>query len=84
MSSEKPRYAPRPDAGGASANEHLSALLNTWLIEHGPVGICKTCASCLHMAQQGPALCRAFNQTPPITVIMTGCEKYEDTDDIPF
>lgn len=75
----------REGLGADLANRDLSNLLNTWLRNHGPNPIFRTCASCRNMAQApNAAFCSLFNATPPVDVILAGCPSYVDNCEIPF
>lgn len=52
--------------------------INNWFKGVGPTAIYKTCATCQFMRQHGSAFCEKVNMTPPVAVIMTGCEAYRD------
>lgn len=67
------------DAGGA-----LGEALNNWFTEFGATAIFRTCATCKHMAVDGPAFCSRYNMTPPASVIVTACNEYNDSEEIPF
>jgi len=66
------------------SNAALSNALNVWLTSHGPNAIFRTCMSCTNMVQDGPAFCRLYNVTPPVAVILAGCDKHNDGEEIPF
>lgn len=72
------------EGDGAHASSHdLSCALNKWLTTHG-TNIVKNCGNCRHMAQDGPASCGRYKSTPPIQIIMRGCDLHEDESDVPF
>lgn len=62
----------------------LGGALNEWLEDSGPSAIFRTCESCNFMSKKGPALCGKFNMTPPVGVIMTGCNHHVDEAEIPL
>ncbi len=80
-----PLYQLRTSGGSLedSGNE-LSRLLNTWLTTYGPPTIFKTCQSCKHMSEEGPAYCDLWKVTPPATVIIAACPSHQDKEEIPF
>lgn len=78
------KFQPRHGAGGDDSSMGLSRALNGWLEEFGAVGIFRTCGSCIHSVKEGPAACSLFQATPPVAVILSGCENYEDEHEIPF
>jgi len=66
------------------SNHALSELLNTWLTNHGPSAIFRTCDSCKFMSQEGPTFCQLYNMTPPVKVVLSGCPSHQDNSEIPF
>lgn len=78
---------PFPVREGEGARESgfaLSVALNNWLTTSGPVEIFRTCGSCRNMQKQGAAYCSWFQATPPVEVILKGCEKHDDEHEVPF
>ncbi|QWY83388.1 hypothetical protein [Rhizobium phage RHph_X3_2] len=67
-----------------AASEALGEALNRWFTDFGPSPIFRTCESCRFMARGGPAFCQRYNMTPPVEVIMAGCDAYEDQGQLPF
>lgn len=43
--------------------------------------MCRNCANCLH-SDVSKNLCTKYNETPPMVVVVKGCDSWED--DIPF
>ena len=74
---EKP-FQLRSERATDTASADLSQLFNNWFKVQGPTAIFKTCASCQFMPKVGAARCEKFNATPPIDVIMRGCDNYQD------
>lgn len=74
---QKPFVLRSADATQA-ASADLSSMFNNWFAVHGPMGTFRTCASCKHMPQVGPAVCGIAGTTPPIGVIMRGCDKFAE------
>lgn len=52
--------------------------------------IFRSCATCQHWQEGGanhlgePTGCKKFKQLPPVSVIVAGCDAYEDFYEIPF
>ena len=76
----RPNHTDDMQCAGAA----LSTLLDDWLTRFGPSALFQTCETCKHMSEQGPAHCSKFNMTPPASVILSGCDDYDDKGDIPF
>lgn len=74
----------RTGPGADEASTELSQKLNDWLQHSGPKALFRTCQSCNQMRKQGPAHCDRFNMTPPIDVLMKGCDYHEDEAVAPF
>lgn len=75
----------REGAGAQFAGDEFGRLFNEWLVKHGAVGIYRTCGNCVHMTRDpDPAFCQLFHVTPPISVIVKGCDQHEDNVNIPF
>ena len=78
-------YQLRTEGGSlADASNQLAEALNTWLTTYGPPVIFKTCVSCKHMAEEGPAYCSLWNVTPPASVVIGACPSHQDKEEIPF
>jgi len=61
------------------AAEAVALFLHNWLAEYGAVTFYRSCASCVHMAQDPePAYCRLFAGTPPVGVVIKGCDSHQD------
>lgn len=79
------KYALRTDGGSLEdASNQLADALNNWLITYGPPVIFKTCQSCKHMVETGPAYCALWQVTPPVEVIIAACPSHQDKEEIPF
>jgi hypothetical protein len=76
--SDDTHNALRSDMATREAGLAFGKALNDWFVKHGPTAIYKTCATCQFMRQTGSALCEKYNATPPVSVIMTGCDEYRD------
>lgn len=74
----------RTGPGSEEASLDLSGKLNEWLERSGPNGLFRTCGSCRQMQRTGPAHCLMFRATPPIDVILAGCDRHEDEAVAPF
>lgn len=69
----------RSGPGAESSSLDLSGKLNEWLERSGPDGLFRTCGSCRQMARDpSPAYCHRYGMTPPLSVIMTGCDAHDD------
>lgn len=44
----------------------------------------KSCIYCEHFDEPNEACRKSNNQRPPARIIATGCEAFENNDDIPF
>lgn len=66
------------------AGNALAEALNNWLVGFGPSAIYKNCDNCSYMTEDGPALCKFYNMTPPAHIIVVGCPEHMDKEDIPF
>lgn len=49
-----------------------------------PNGIIQSCISCDHFRENYGELCELAKVRPPARVIVFGCEKYADDQDVPF
>lgn len=75
----------RTGPGSEAANHELGNLLNQWLENSGPNGLFRTCASCRRMARTpAPAFCHLYNVTPPIDVLLAGCDRHSDEMEPPL
>lgn len=61
----------------------LQRTVETWALKNADK-LKRSCASCTYAVRSGPFKCAVYLVTPPINVIMTGCDAYSDHDDIPF
>ena len=78
-------FRARTGPGAEPANVELSLKLNEWLANNGPQGLFRSCANCAHMARSpDPVLCKLYGMTPPIDVVMAGCDAHADEADPPF
>ena len=62
----------------------LGGALNEWLEDSGAAAIFRTCESCKHMQKQGAPVCAKFKATPPVGVIVKGCDHHDDEAEIPY
>lgn len=74
----KKPYVLRESAAANEATNELSYRIASWFRLVGADSVVRTCSTCSHMARVGPAVCELAQVTPPIDVIMSGCDKYED------
>lgn len=75
----------RTGMGSEPANQDLSLKLNEWLARSGPNGLFRTCGSCNHMARNpNPAHCALYGMTPPVEIILVGCDAHKDEAEPPF
>lgn len=81
MSQRKP-FDLRKSKETDEAAQELSFRIASWLRIVGPTAVIQTCATCKHMARVGPAMCELSKKTPPIEIIMRGCNKYADELDL--
>lgn len=65
------------------AKNDLNKLVEEWALKNADK-IKRSCASCTYAMREGPFRCQAYGATPPIDVIMNGCDGYSDVNDIPF
>lgn len=68
----------RDSPAATEATNELSIRIANWFRLVGADTVVRTCASCRNMSRVGPAVCELAQVTPPIDVIMSGCDKYED------
>lgn len=66
------------------AGNDLAKKLNDWFTQFGPTAIFRTCATCKFMEPDAPAFCKRYDMTPPASVIVSACDQYEDSEEIPF
>lgn len=81
MSSSK--AVARSSGAGYQAKSDLNNLVEEWALKNAHE-IRRSCASCTYAHRSGPFKCSKYDATPPIDVIMNGCDGYSDCDDIPF
>lgn len=74
----KKPYILRDSPAASEATNELSIRIANWFRLVGADAVVRTCATCSHMTRVGPAVCELAQVTPPIDVIMSGCDKYED------
>jgi hypothetical protein len=84
MSSISEQYPVRQGPGSEQSSMDLSRALNEWLGSSGPSALFRTCGSCRQMEHTGPAFCKLFNMTPPVDIILKGCEEHQDEMELPF
>lgn len=73
----------RANALAYSAKVDLHVAITDWARKN-TVELTRSCSSCVYAVKDGPFRCALYNATPPIDVIMDGCDSYFDIDDIPF
>lgn len=74
----------RTGPGSEPAGTELSQKINDWLQHQGPDGLFRTCATCRQMRREGSAHCDRAGMTPPIAIILKGCDYHEDEAAAPF
>jgi hypothetical protein len=75
----------RTGPGADEAGVELSQKLNEWLEHSGPSALFRTCQSCKQMKRENaPAFCDRWQMTPPVDIIMRGCDFHEDEAIAPF
>lgn len=62
---------------------NLTDKLQSWLAETDPVSLWQTCATCLFLGKDDRT-CSKFGKQPPVSVVVKGCDFYDDNYDIPF
>lgn len=62
----------------------LATSMMEVFVAFGPSAIFRNCDNCRHMAENGPAVCSLYQMTPPANVIVVGCDKHDDKEDVPF
>lgn len=62
--------------------DNLGKFLDQWLTGLDVTDLFRTCVTCSNL--EGDRLCKYFNRPPPASVIVTGCEHYDDGEHIPF
>jgi hypothetical protein len=60
----------------------LGNMMVKWLETVEPSDIWVGCISCRHF--EGDRICMLAKVQPPASVILKGCERYEDAVEIPF
>lgn len=81
MSSSKPTLRSTVMAGQARSD--LNNAVQSWALENADK-IRRSCANCVYANKSGPFICSKYLVTPPLDVIMNGCDGHSDIDDIPF
>ncbi len=74
---------PREGIESFQAQNDLNNLVQAWALKNADK-IKRSCASCTYAMHEGPFKCCVYSITPPLDVIMNGCDSYSNTDDIPF
>jgi len=70
----------------AEACQALNNLIHSvedWAVKNGDK-LRRSCASCTYAHRTGPFKCAVYRVTPPLDVIMNGCDSYSDYDQLPF
>lgn len=74
---------PRTSGESYQAQSDLNNLVQDWALKNADK-LRRSCVSCTYAVRSGPFKCAVYSITPPIDVIMNGCDSFSDNDDIPF
>lgn len=61
----------------------LGNSVSHWLKDTDPTHIWPTCATCMHLAKDDRT-CSKYKAQPPVSVVVRGCQLYEDMEQIPY
>lgn len=63
--------------------DKLSEALGGWLSGLEVHNLFRTCLTCSNLATDDRT-CSIFNKQPPVRIVLTGCDSYIDSGEIPF